>query len=36
VIAAYFLRAPHDHTHRDGAVMRFYTRLVRASSATAG
>src|SRR5271163_192222 len=31
VIAAYFLRAPHDHTHRDGAVMRFYTRLVRAS-----
>jgi multidrug efflux pump subunit AcrB len=31
VIAAYFLRAPHVHTHRDGAVMRFYTRLVRAS-----
>src|SRR6201999_2752876 len=31
VMAAYFLRAPHDHTHRDGAVMRFYTRLVRAS-----
>ena len=31
VIAAYFLRAPHDQTHRDGAVMRFYTRLVRAS-----
>jgi hydrophobe/amphiphile efflux-1 (HAE1) family protein len=31
VIAAYFLRAPHGRTHRDGAVMRFYTRLVRAS-----
>ena len=31
VIAAYFLRAPHDHAQRDGAVMRFYTRLVRAS-----
>ncbi len=31
VIAAYFLRAPHDQTHRDGAVMRFYSRLVRAS-----
>ena len=31
VLAAYFLRAPHDHVHRDGAVMRFYTRLVRAS-----
>ena len=31
VIAAYFLRAPHQQIHRDGAVMRFYTRLVRAS-----
>ena len=31
VIAAYFLRAPHEQMHRDGAVMRFYTRLVRAS-----
>src|SRR5579871_3168383 len=31
VIAAYFLRAPHDHVQADGAVMRFYTRLVRAS-----
>ena len=31
VMAAYFLRAPHEHTQRDGAVMRFYTRLVRAS-----
>src|SRR5208282_1485788 len=31
VIAAYFLRAPDDHTQRDGAVMRFYTRLVRGS-----
>jgi multidrug efflux pump subunit AcrB len=31
VIAAYFMRAPHHETHRDGAVMRSYTRLVRAS-----
>ena len=31
VIAAYFLRAPHDQVQTDGAVMRFYTRLVRAS-----
>src|SRR5215472_3239379 len=27
VIAVYLLRAPHDHIQRDGAVMRFYTRL---------
>jgi len=31
VISAYFLRAPDEPTHRDGAIMRFYTRLVRAS-----
>ncbi len=31
VIAAYFLRAPRDETQTDGAVMRGYTRLVRAS-----
>jgi multidrug efflux pump subunit AcrB len=31
VIAAYFLRAPHGAVHRDGAFMRFYTRLVAAS-----
>ncbi len=31
VIAAYFLRAPDEPTHREGAIMRFYTRLVRAS-----
>ncbi len=31
VMAAYFLRAPHDEIERDGAIMRFYTRLVRAS-----
>src|SRR5579863_3451690 len=31
VIAAYFLRAPHNEVHRDGAFMRAYTRLVRAS-----
>src|SRR5580700_2990445 len=31
VMAAYFMRAPHHETHRDGAVMRSYTRLVRAS-----
>ncbi|MGO9419494.1 efflux RND transporter permease subunit [Roseiarcus sp.] len=31
VIAAYFMRAPKDHGHVDGAVMRGYTRLVRAS-----
>ncbi len=31
VIAAYFLRPPKDHEQADGAVMRGYTRLVRAS-----
>ena len=31
VVAAYFLRAPHGRVHREGAVMRFYTSLVRAS-----
>ena len=31
VIAAYFLRAPRDREQVDGAVMRGYTRLVRAS-----
>ena len=31
VISAYFLRAPRDHKRSDGAVMRGYTRLVRAS-----
>src|SRR5208282_4007141 len=31
VIAAYFLRAPHAERRGDGAVMRGYTRLVRAS-----
>jgi multidrug efflux pump subunit AcrB len=31
VIAAYFLRAPHGKVHRDGAFMRSYARLVRAS-----
>jgi hydrophobe/amphiphile efflux-1 (HAE1) family protein len=31
VLAAYFLRAPEAPVHREGAVMRFYTRLVRAS-----
>jgi hydrophobe/amphiphile efflux-1 (HAE1) family protein len=31
VVAAYFLRAPHGREHREGAVMRFYTSLVRAS-----
>src|SRR5258708_28478200 len=31
VIAAYFLRAPHDEVQRDGEIMRFYTRLVRTS-----
>src|SRR5271166_5842292 len=31
VIAAYFLRAPHGERRGDGAVMRGYTRLVRAS-----
>ena len=31
VLAAYFLRAPNEPVHREGAVMRFYTRLVRAS-----
>ncbi len=31
VIAAYFMRAPKDHEHADGAIMNGYTRLVRAS-----
>ncbi len=31
VVAAYFLRAPRDHTQEDGVVMQGYTRLVRAS-----
>ncbi|MDE3176463.1 MAG: efflux RND transporter permease subunit, partial [Pseudomonadota bacterium] len=31
VVAAYFMRAPRHEEHRDGAVMRFYTRLVRSS-----
>ena len=31
VLAAYFLRAPEEPAHREGAIMRFYTRLVRAS-----
>jgi hydrophobe/amphiphile efflux-1 (HAE1) family protein len=31
VISAYFLRAPHDAVHAEGAIMRGYTRLVRAS-----
>src|SRR5271154_4511368 len=31
VIAAYFMRAPRDHSTHDGVVMRGYTRLVRAS-----
>jgi hydrophobe/amphiphile efflux-1 (HAE1) family protein len=31
VLAAYFLRAPEAPAHREGAIMRFYTRLVRAS-----
>jgi multidrug efflux pump subunit AcrB len=31
VISAYFLRAPVQATHHEGAVMRFYVRLVRAS-----
>ncbi|MBV9431297.1 MAG: efflux RND transporter permease subunit, partial [Hyphomicrobiales bacterium] len=31
LVAAYFLRAHDDQTRQDGAVMRFYTRLVRAS-----
>ena len=31
VISAYFMRAPRDHGQADGAVMRGYTRLVRAS-----
>jgi hydrophobe/amphiphile efflux-1 (HAE1) family protein len=31
VLAAYFLRAPEAPVHREGAIMRFYTRLVRAS-----
>ncbi len=31
VIAAYFMRGVHEHEVRDGAVMKGYTRLVRAS-----
>jgi hydrophobe/amphiphile efflux-1 (HAE1) family protein len=31
VVAAYFMRAPRHEEQRDGAVMRFYTRLVRGS-----
>jgi multidrug efflux pump subunit AcrB len=31
VIAAYFLRAPHNAAHKDGAIMKSYTRLVRTS-----
>ena len=31
VIAAYFLRASDEPVHRDGAIMRFYIRLVRGS-----
>ena len=31
VLAAYFMRAPRHEEHTDGAVMRFYTRLVRGS-----
>ena len=31
VLAAYFLRAPEAPVHREGAIMRFYTRLVRTS-----
>jgi len=31
VATAYFLRAPDEPTHRDGAAMRGYVRLVRAS-----
>jgi len=31
MLAAYFLRAPKGHEHTDGAVMRGYVRVVRAS-----
>jgi len=31
VFAAYFMRAPRHEEHSEGAVMRFYTRLVRGS-----
>jgi hydrophobe/amphiphile efflux-1 (HAE1) family protein len=31
VMAAYFMRAPRHAEHGEGAVMRFYTRLVRGS-----
>ena len=31
VVAAYFMRAPRHEEHTDGAIMRFYTRLVRSS-----
>ena len=31
VVAAYFMRAPHEHEHRDGRIMQGYTRLVRFS-----
>ena len=31
VVAAYFMRAPRQRSTTDGAIMRFYTRLVRGS-----
>src|SRR5271156_1033954 len=31
VLAAYFMRAPRHVEHEDGAIMRFYTRVVRGS-----
>jgi len=31
VLAAYFMRAPRHVEHEDGAIMRFYTKLVRGS-----
>ncbi|HXT05835.1 MAG TPA: efflux RND transporter permease subunit [Roseiarcus sp.] len=31
VMAAYFMRAPRHEEHTDGAILRFYTRLVRGS-----
>ena len=31
VVAAYFMRAPRHEEHREGAIMRFYTALVRSS-----
>ena len=36
VIAAYFVRAPHGHTHRDGAVMRFVLGSCASRCATGG